>query len=87
MEVKVKKQNNDGLIRLESVGRIKEIRINEDFLNPENESISVCFKGKESSGILSFTPAEIEELYNAVRDKTHLIKGIKKFKTPPEDSI
>ena len=87
MDVKVKKQNKDGVVRLESSGDVKDIRINEDFLHPENESVSVCFKGLNSSGIVSFTPSEIERMYKAVQNKTHLIKGFKKFTAPRDKSI
>ena len=87
MEVKIKKENKDGVTRLESAGIIKEFRINESFFNPERETISVCFRGKESSGIVSFTPSEIEELYNSVKNKTHLIKGAKKFVASGKGSI
>lgn len=77
MQVKIRKINSDGMVRLESTGDIKEVLINEDFLNPKNESISVCFKGKNSSGIVDFTPKEIEDLYKTVKTRLHLIKGAK----------
>ncbi len=79
MKVRVKKINKDGRVRLESQGQIKEILINEDFLNAE-ESISLCFKGKNSSGIIDLAPEEIEKIYNSIKGKTHLIKGIKVIK-------
>ncbi|MFW6014627.1 MAG: hypothetical protein ACOCZQ_00495 [Nanoarchaeota archaeon] len=87
MDVKVKKSNKDGLVRLESSGSIREVRINEDFLHPDNESVSVCFMGKNSSGIVSFTPQEIENIYKQVRNKTHLVQGFKKFTAPKNKSI
>lgn len=80
MQIRIKKKNKDGLVRLESGGDVKEIRINEDFLNPNNESISVCFRGKNSSGIIDLTPKEIEMLYNSIKEKTHLIKDFKVIK-------
>jgi len=84
MQVRVKKQNKDGVVRLETSGQIKEVIINEDFMNPKQESISVCFRGVSSSGIIDFKPEEIEHLYNSVRNRIHLIKGIKKFKFEKE---
>lgn len=87
MDVKVKKQNKDGLVRLESAGNIKEVRINEDFLHPDNESISVCFKGTNSSGIVSFTPEEIEKIYKQVHNRTHLVQGFKQFTAPKGKSL
>lgn len=80
MEIKIKKQNSDGHIRLETSGEIKEIIINEDILNPNKESISLCFMGKNSSGIIDLTPMEAEKLINSVRKRLHLIKGIKRYR-------
>lgn len=80
MKLRVKKINADGHMRMETSGEIKEVLINEDFMHPDDESISVCFKGKSSSGIIDFTPEEIEKLYNSVKGKTHLIKGFKIIK-------
>ncbi len=77
MKVRVKKENRDGVVRLESGGEVKEILINEDFLHPDNESISVCFRGKDSSGIIDFSVEEIEELLKSYNSKKHLIKGVK----------
>lgn len=72
--------NKDGIVKMESGGEVKEVIINEDFMNPGEESICVCFKGKESSGIIEFKTKEVEELYNSVKKKTHLIKGMKIIK-------
>ena len=79
MKIKLKKQNSDGIIRVETRGDVKEILINEDLLHPKKESISVCYRGKNSSGIVDFSPEEIEKIYLAVKDRIHLIKGFKKF--------
>lgn len=79
MQIKIKKQNKDGLIRLETSGRVEEIMINEDLMNPDNESISLCFRGINSSGIIDLKPAEFEKLYDAVKGRIHLIKGFKKL--------
>jgi len=79
MQIKIKKSNNDGIVRLETSGEVREILINEDILDPAKESISICFMGKNSSGIVDLTPGEIERLYNAVKDRIHLIKGLKRL--------
>jgi len=79
MKIKTKKENKDGIVRLETSGEIKEILINEDLLHPNEESISLCFRGQSSSGIVDLTPEEIERLYDAVRDRIHLIKGFKRL--------
>ncbi|MBN1157717.1 hypothetical protein JXA85_08925 [Candidatus Woesearchaeota archaeon] len=79
MQVKIRKQNADGIVRLETTGEIKEVLINEDILHPDKESISICFRGKNSSGIVDLTPAEIEKVMASVRNRIHLIKGIKEY--------
>ncbi len=78
MEIKIRKKNEDGLVRLETSGDVKEILINEELLHPDKESISVCFKGESSSGIIDFTPLEIEKLYDTVKSR---ILHIKAFRT------
>jgi len=77
MQIMVKKKNPDGLVRLETWGEIRDILINEDFLHPDKESVSVCFRGKSSSGIVDFSPKEIEHIYSISRKRTGLIKGVK----------
>ena len=79
MELKLRKENQDGIVRLESSGEVKEILINEDILHPNKESTSVCYRGKNSSGIIDFTPEEIEKIYDAVKNRMHLIKGFKRL--------
>lgn len=80
MKIKVLKSNKDGSVRLETSGTVREVLINEDIFHPNKESISICFKGEKSSGIIDFTPTEFEKLYNSVKPRLHLIKGIKVLK-------
>ena len=77
MQIKLRKQNQDGIVRLETSGEVKEILINEDILHPDQESISICYRGKNSSGIIDLTTEEFEKLYDAVKSRIHLIKGLK----------
>jgi hypothetical protein len=79
MQIRLRKQNKDGLIRLETSGQVKEILINEDLLNPDKESISLCFRGANSSGIVDLKPEEFEKLNMAVKSRIHLIKGFKRL--------
>lgn len=79
MQIKIKKTNPDGIARMETSGKIQDILINEDLLHPDNESVSLCFRGKRSSGIIDLSPAEIEMLYDSVRKRMHLIKGFKRL--------
>lgn len=74
MRARVKKVEH-GVTRIDASGEIKEININEDFLNPENETVSVCFIGRSGSGIIDFSPKEIIKISDAVKDRTNLIKN------------
>lgn len=79
MQVKIKKENKDGVTRLEARSQVKEILINEDFMHPKKESISVCFRGENTSGIIDFTPKEIEMIYDSIKNRIHLIKGFSRL--------
>lgn len=79
MKLKIKKENQDGIARMETSGNVKEILINEDILHPDNESISICFRGKSSSGIIDFTPEELDMIYDSIKNRIHLIKGFKRL--------
>jgi len=80
MKIKVKKKNSDGIVRLESSGQLKEIVMNEDFLNPKNESIALCFRGKASSGIIEISKKEFELLNKEMDKKKHLFGNVKVMK-------
>ncbi|MBN2422243.1 hypothetical protein JXB41_03375 [Candidatus Woesearchaeota archaeon] len=79
MKIKIRKTNKDGFVRMESSGEVKEIMINEDFMHPQNESIALCFKGKDSSGIIELRTDEIEILFDQIRSRIHLIKGFNRL--------
>ena len=76
MNLKTKKKNADGLVRLETSGQIKEILIKEDILKPKEAKIIVCFRGKDSSGILELAPNEIETLYKELKSKSSVLGKI-----------
>lgn len=76
MDIKVKKQNPDGIVRLETSGEIKEVMVDEDILNPKKAKAAICFRGKKSSGIINLSLQEIESLYKNVVQRT----GIEKIK-------
>jgi len=80
MKIKTKKENLDGIVRLETSGELKEIIINEDFMHPNDASIALCFRGKNSSGIVELTPKEIEAINKEIAPKLHLLKNIKVLK-------
>jgi hypothetical protein len=79
MDIKIKVEHKDGILRCESKGEIKEILFKEDLVNPSKEKISLCFRGIYSSGIVDLTPDEAENLIKILKQKIHLVKGSKKF--------
>lgn len=80
MKAKIKKINKDGIVRLETQGEIKEIRINEDILEKGNENVELCFRGKDSSGIIELNKDEAESLVNQINGRLNLIKDVKVFR-------
>ena len=80
MRLRTKKTNSDGIVRLETSGEIKEIIINEEFLHSGDASISICFRGEDSSGIIDLAPKEIEVLNKELALKHHLFKDVKIMK-------
>ena len=80
MKLRTKKENQDGMVRLETSGEIKEIIINEDLLNTKDASIYVCFKGKNSSGIIEFTRKEMAILQKEFGNKKQLFNNVKVMK-------
>ncbi|MBU0757082.1 MAG: hypothetical protein KKF44_03375 [Nanoarchaeota archaeon] len=79
MQIKIKKQNKDGVVRVETSGIVKEILVNEDFMHPQNETVALCFRGKDSSGIVELKTDELESLYDEIKKRIHLIKGFKRI--------
>lgn len=80
MKIKTKKKNSDGNVRLETSGELKEIIINEDFLNQNDASIAICFRGKDSSGIIELTPKEVEIINLELSRRAHLLRNVKVLK-------
>ena len=82
MNIKTKKQNSDGIVRLETSGEVKEVIFKEDFLKPKEASIHICFRGKNSSGIVELNQKELEKIYKDTISKLNLLKDSKiiKFK-------
>jgi hypothetical protein len=79
MQIKLKKRNTDGEVRIESSGEIKEIFLNEDFLNPEQEKVTLGFRGKDSSGLVELSPAEIEQIFESLLGRIHVMKGFRRL--------
>lgn len=80
MNIKTKKKNADGIVRLETSGEIKEVLFKEDFLKPKEAGIAICFRGKDSSGIIEMSPREMEAIIHDFTGKMDLLKGAKVMK-------
>ena len=80
MKIRTKKQDQYGVVRLETSGEIKEVIISEDFLNPKEASVSLCFRGKNSSGIIELSPEEIKFINKQISPKMNLLGKVKVMK-------
>ena len=81
MQIRLRINNKDGVMRLENTTKLQEVMINENILHPEQESIAIGFKNQDSSGIIEFSVREFEEFYQGVKNKIHLMKGSRIFGT------
>lgn len=77
MNIKMRLDTSGGTSRIENSVQIKEVMINEDFFHPNEETIALGFKNKDSSGVIEFKVEELEHIMESVRKKLHLIKGFK----------
>lgn len=66
MQIKIKKEIKEGMVRLENKTIIREVMIKEDFLSPKSESIQICFSNDNSSGIIEISPEEFKKLKNSI---------------------
>ena len=80
MRIRTKKRIPKKIVRLEISGELKEIIIKEDFMRPNDAFISLCFREKNSSGIIDLTLKEIEMINKEVESKLNLLKGVKVMK-------
>lgn len=80
MIVRTKKAHSRGVLKVEASGEIKEVLIHSHMLDPEKGKISICFRGKNSSGIVELTEKEANVLYRTLSSKIGLIKDIKIIK-------
>ena len=80
MKIRVKKQNSNGIERLEASGEIREILINQDFIEPKKVSVSLCFRGKGTAGIIDLVPEEFEMINKEINSRKKLLKRTKVMK-------
>lgn len=81
MKIRVKKQEFDeSVLRIQGEGEVKEIFVSEDFVHPEKELISLCFRGHNTSGIVEISLKDLDAIHNALKEKKHVFKGVKILK-------
>lgn len=84
MLIKTKKHNADGLVKLETSGNLKEVIINEDLMKPEKASVALCFRGKNSSGIICLSLNDIRMLTKHVAPQLATMQNVKVLKFEKE---
>mgnify|MGYP001617281365 CR=1 FL=1 len=80
MNAKIKKKHNNGIIRVEASGEIKEVLFKEDFLSSNKPSIALCFRSKDSSGIIELNRKEAEDIIDELSSRKDLLKSAKVMK-------
>jgi hypothetical protein len=80
MKVRVKSMELGKIRRFETSGEIRDVLINQDFMEPKKVSVSLCFRGNEGSGIIDLYPEEIELINKEVSARKKLFKRAKIIK-------
>jgi hypothetical protein len=81
MIVKTKKRHKGRVIRVQGEGEVKEVLINENLTDVDKRVISICFRGRESSGIVDLSEKEAEDLSKTLGSLAKLIKSTKILKS------
>ncbi len=81
MQLKLRKQNPDGIVRVESSGKVKEVLYN------DHDTISICFRGKNSSGIVDLTRNEVNQIIDLIKGRMDIEKNIKVFSAAEEKRV
>ena len=85
MNIKIKKKNKDGVVRLESSGEIREVLFKEDFLKSNKSGLAICFRGKDSSGIVELNSKEANSILRDISAEKDLLKQAKVMKFEKEE--
>ena len=76
MRLKIRYANAGGFTRLENFTNIQDVLINEDFLHPNNESIALGFRNKDSSGLIEFSVKEFDKIWHNLKKTSWLNLGL-----------
>lgn len=80
MRVKTKKRFNGRVVKIQGAGDIKEVLINADMIEPDKRIIAICFRGRESSGIVELSEEEAEDLGKTLSAQAKLVRAAKVLK-------
>ncbi len=83
MNVKIRKYDMLGVRRNEIRGELQEVIISEDLMNPGNETISLCFRGRGTSGLVELRKDEAEAIIKRIEGRNKLVKGFEVIKSRP----
>ena len=74
MRIRIKDRVAEGTKRIDSNSKIDNVDLTPDIIEGQNDSISIYFKGSESSGILDLTIEETKELAKTFQNLTKIRK-------------
>ncbi len=77
MRIRVKKLNEYGVNRIDSISKIDSIELKEDLVDPDKATIFVYFRGPASSGILNLTKNEALSLANSLKPAIKIMENTK----------
>ena len=80
MHIRTKKLHNHTIIRSEASGDVKEVVLREDFMRSNDDAFDICFRGRESSGVVELSRKEAENLCKEISSKLKRIKPVKIMK-------
>lgn len=80
MKLKLKKLIDGSVARTEGEGKISEVIVKPDLLNPKNQRIEVCFRGFGSSGIVELSADEAKDLSRTLRTQSKAVGKVKFIK-------
>lgn len=86
MRVRIRSKGIFSHRRTEDNVSIESVVINENLLDPHKESVSIFFKGKNSSGILNMKAEELKSLNDSISPNVGLVKGFEKVESSREKS-
>ncbi|MBT4166039.1 hypothetical protein HOE04_03310 [archaeon] len=76
MEIRTKKLRGKTTVKMLTGGRVDQVRIHSDMYDADSDKVSICFRGRISSGIIQMTKEEASDLYRTL-GKTGFLKAKK----------